>query len=68
MQRLLQVLSTVEVVRTRHLTESSIEGADHTVGLWRLDNIVRQDGPNLERRRIAHCGQEEFEGCCRFMQ
>ena len=35
-QRLLQFLRTVEVVRTQHLAESSIEAFDHTVGLWRL--------------------------------
>ena len=35
-QRLLQVLCAVEVVRAKHLTQSSIEAFNHTVGLWRL--------------------------------
>ena len=100
-QRLLQVLRTVEVVRTQHLAESSIEAFDHAVGLWRLGfgqpvfdaqalvkrielvlsrglaaaqqpicelfTVVRQDGSNLERHRLAHCRQEGFGGCCRFV-
>lgn len=35
-QRLPQVLGAVEVVRTQHLTESSMEALNHTVGLRRL--------------------------------
>ena len=36
MQRLLQVLSVVEVVRAKHLAQSSIEAFHHVVSLWRL--------------------------------
>ena len=35
-QRLLQVLSAVEVVRAKYLTQSSIEAFNHAVGLRRL--------------------------------